>query len=309
MKIRFGGYQPATTVHSRAAQLVRQCVNEQLGSGVVFELTEDITARGHKAADLLTLVESGELDLCYFSSSYLSSRVACLRLFDLPFQFADRESFYGCLSGRAGRKITEDIQSLTGYHLLGLWDNGIRHISNRVHEIRCPRDCKGLKIRTLDNALHQEVFRELGFEPHFIDVGEMRAAIANGTVDAQENPLTNIVNFKIHEFHQYVSLTAHFYGTALLLCNARWFSSLPNEVQDIVSNAADEASRKQWTYAQAEDEICLNSLKAQGIKIVQISDRDRVQFVDQVGHIVDRELDAHSDLRALTTDTPSNSLV
>ena len=40
---------------------------------------------------------------------------------------------------------------------------GFRHITNRTRPIRAPRDCTGLRIRTLDSALHQEIFHALGY--------------------------------------------------------------------------------------------------------------------------------------------------
>ena len=49
-------------------------------------MTDSIVSLGRKAADLLTMVESGELDGCYFASSYLAGRVPALGVFDQPFQ-------------------------------------------------------------------------------------------------------------------------------------------------------------------------------------------------------------------------------
>ena len=108
---------------------------------------------------------------------------------------------------------------MTGYRALAFWDNGIRHLSNRARPIRAPADCAGLRLRTQHNAFHQAVFRALGFEPVAIDPSELPAAVAGGHVDAQENPLTNLVNFKIHEHHPHVTLSAHLFGVAPVLVN------------------------------------------------------------------------------------------
>src|SRR5262249_4646446 len=70
MLLRCGGYQGADSVHTRALRVLEAEIGGA-GSGVEVELTPNITAQGRKASDLLTLVESGDLDLCYFSSSYL----------------------------------------------------------------------------------------------------------------------------------------------------------------------------------------------------------------------------------------------
>ena len=119
-------------------------------------------------------------------------------------------------AGRRSRQATGGrCEPPDGLSRPGVLGQRLRHFSNRLHPIRHPRDCLGMKIRTLDNALHQQVFRALGFEPVTIDVKDMPAAIASGAVDAQENPLTNTLNFGLHRTHRHISMTSHFFGVAL----------------------------------------------------------------------------------------------
>ena len=192
-------------------------------------MTDSIVAAGRKAADLLSMVESGELDGCYFASSYLAARVPALGVFDQPFQAGAREAVFAGLDGDAGAALAEQVAAATAYRVLGWWDNGIRHISNAVRPIRTPADCVGLRLRTLDNAQHQAAFRRLGFQPMFIDVADLSRAVADRTVDAQENPLTNLVNFNLHAHHRHVSLTGHLLGIALLLVNRARYDALPDD--------------------------------------------------------------------------------
>ena len=89
--------------------------------------------------------------------------------------------------------MRDEAESRTPYIILGLWNNGVRHISNRGHAIRSPSDCTGLRIRTLDNAFHQSVFRALGFTPQTIDVRDLANAVATGAVDAHPQHLVSWV--------------------------------------------------------------------------------------------------------------------
>ena len=233
---------------------------------LTFDLQENVTAAGRKAADLLTMTANGELDLCYFSSSYLAARVPALNLFDLPFQFSDRAQAYASID-RVGDSLAESIAAATGYRVLGFWDNGIRHISNSRHAIVTPADCRGLTIRTLDNALHQRVFAALGFKPVTIDVKDLVAAVRERRVDAQENPLTNLINFQLHKTHRFVTLTGHFFGVALVLCNKQRFDSWPADVQAALREAVAAATVIQRQEAEREDEICLKELLADGVTV------------------------------------------
>lgn len=251
---------------------------------MTFDLQENVTAAGRKAVDLLTMTANGELDLCYFSSSYLAARVPALNLFDLPFQFENRVQAYAS-TDRLAARLDADIAAATGYRVLGFWDNGIRHISNAVHPIGTPADCRGLTIRTLDNALHQRVFAALGFKPVTIDVKDLVAAVQERRVDAQENPLTNLINFQLHKTHRFVTLTGHFFGVALVLCNKQRFDSWAPEIQTALREAAAAATVIQRQEAEREDEICLKELLADGVTITRADQFDRPAFVAAVADI------------------------
>ncbi len=281
--IRLAGYQPARSILTRGLHRVADTLRASLGAAIEIALTENVTAIGRRADELLTMTEGDELDVCYFSSSYLAARVPSLDLLDRPFRFADRAAAHAFLNGPAAQRIADDVTQATGYRVLGLWDNGIRHISNRSRPIRHPTDCAGLRIRTVDNAGHQAFFRRLGFEPVFLDVPDLPKAVAEGTVDAQENPLTNMVNFELYRHHRFVSLTGHLFGLALLLVNRSRSERWPAEVRTALTAAAEAATPAQWRDAAAEDDLCHRHLLAEGIQIVPGNEIDRTAFQRAAG--------------------------
>lgn len=286
--IRCGGYQPPASIHNRAAGLLGERLAARLGDSVRFELDGDIVARGHKAADLLEWVRSGRIEICYFSTSYLAEAVPEIAVLDLPFVVGRRERAYAALDGALGDRLSERLAATRGYKVLAYFDNGFRHWSNRLRPIRTPADCRGLKIRTLFSATHQEAFRALGFEPVPLDVKDLVAAVRAGTVDAQDNPLTNIYNFGIHEQHRYITLSSHFWGAAALLCNGAAFAAWPGEVRDALAAAAAEAQAAQRRMAVSEDEEALARLKDAGCEIVNLSAAERTIFVQAVAPVIER---------------------
>jgi len=284
IKLRFGGYQPEASVHTRA---VRAFISSLRDCDVAFD--SDVTQNGHRAADLLTMVERGDLDFCYFSSSYLAARVPALGVLDLPFRVSDRAHAYGELDGVFGRRLADDVEAATGFYVLSFWDNGFRHISNRLHPIRGPADCVGMKIRTLDNVLHRDIFRAFGFVPMNVDVKNLAAAVVSHEVDAQENPLTNLVNFGLHRTHRFVSLTAHFFGVALLLVNKTRFDALPDAVRQAIRAAAAAATQTQRALAAAEDARCLRILARDGVQVALAEEIDLAAFRAVAVPLAERE--------------------
>lgn len=270
VELHFAGYQPARSVHTRGLHALR----ERLG----ITVTDTIVSQGRKAADLLGMVESGELDGCYFASSYLAARVPALGMFDQPFHAGARDAVFRDLDGALGARLAGEVAAATNFRVLGWWDNGIRHISNAVRPIRKVADCAGLRLRTLDNAEHQAAFRRLGFTPMFIDVADLPRAVADGQVDAQENPLTNMVNFNLHVHHKHVSLTGHLVGIALLLVNRGRYEALSLEIRHRLDSAARETEAIQRELAVAEDAACLAVLAEAGVAVVGPEEIDLAGF-------------------------------
>lgn len=288
-KIHFVGYHPKTSVQSRAMAVLAQRLDQELGDRVAFRFDSDIGELGHKANDLLRMVEAGDFDGCYFYSSYLTGRVPELGLFELPFEIGSRERFYALLDGALGRRVAASVVANTGYRVLGYWDNGIRHLSNRLHPIHTPADCKGLKIRTAFNEFHQAAFRAMGFEPKAIDVKDLPAAVADGTVDAQENPLTNMINYKVQAYHPHITLTSHLFGVSAVLVNAAKYDAWPETVQRGFAAALSEATVAQRAYAAQDDVTCMKTLTDDGARIVGLSEAERGQFVAAVAEVVAAE--------------------
>ena len=276
--LHFGGYQPARSVHTRALHALRDAVANRSNGAVTITVTDSIVDRGRKAADLLSMVETGELDGCYFASSYLAARVPALGVFDQPFHAEPRDATFAALDADTGASLANAVAAATPYRVLGFWDNGIRHISNAVRPIRTPADCAGLSLRTLDNAQHQAAFRRLGFRPVFIDVADLPRAVAEHTVDAQENPLTNMVNFGLHVHHKHVSLTGHLLGIALLLVNRARYEASPQDIQRLLGEAVRESATTQRKLAAAEDAACLTLLAEAGVAVIGPEDIDLPAF-------------------------------
>ena len=275
IKIRFGGYQGDNSVHTRGAKVFCEALTRLVGDQVEVIFHQNIVQDGHKASALLSMTESGDLEGCYFSSSYLADRVPELALFDQHFAVPDRRRAYAVLDGSLGARLAAEVEANTNYAVLGYWDNGLRHISARDQAIRSLADCKGLKLRTLASEDHQRVFRALGFEPMAIDVRDLPRAVADGTVDAQENPLTNIYNFRLHDTHRTVTLTGHLLGVALVLFNKQALESWPPTVREAVRAAVTEATAAQRRFAEEDDDICAAALTADGVTLVHLTEAER----------------------------------
>ncbi|MGI9259833.1 MAG: TRAP transporter substrate-binding protein [Gammaproteobacteria bacterium] len=284
LRVRLAGYQGEASVHTRAMHELAGRLSDA-GFDVVF--TPDITLDGNRAADLLSLTEDGDLEICYFSASYLADRVPEIRCLDTPFLFQDRASAHLALDGDLCATIETKLEDKSDFHVLGWWDNGFRHFTSGARAIRSPADCIGQRLRTMGAApQHEKLFATIGFTPVPLDVRELVPAIAESRVDAQENPLTNIWNFGLQNYHQWITLSGHLFGASCLLCNKHFFSGLPEDVRHEVVKAAAAATTLQRELAAADDIEIAEKLAAADVELIELSPSERDEFVARVRPLV-----------------------
>jgi TRAP-type C4-dicarboxylate transport system substrate-binding protein len=280
--LRFGGYQEPESVHNRAAAHFGKLLEEKLGDRVAFELIGSVLKLGHRSGDLVPMVERGELSFCYMSTVRFSKETPALQLLELPFVVKDRAIAFKALDGAFGERARQDIDARTACRLLGYWDNGFRHLTNRVRPIRTPADCRGMRIRTQMSKLHGEVFRALGFEPLAIDIKEFTEQVGGERIQAQDNPLTNIYHFGVHHHHRYITLTGHFWGASCFVCNAAHYRGWPRDVQAAVDAAAKDATANQRQLAAAEDAEIIAKLDPAKNEVIRLTDEERAAFIKAV---------------------------
>ncbi|MES2188078.1 MAG: TRAP transporter substrate-binding protein [Pseudomonadota bacterium] len=270
---RAAGYQGAGSILSAALQHFADACQPAFGDGgCTVEL--DVTASGATAGSLFKSVADGSREVAYMASGYLSAQVSELGVLDLPFNVSDRGAALASLDGEAGAMLQAAVAAKTGLRILGFWDNGFRHVSNGVRPLRTPADCAGLVCRTLDSALYRASLDAIGFTARTTDVQQLKQVVATREVDAQENPLTNSINFELWKYHPHMSLTGHFFGVLLLACNAKWFDGLSQSAQAAVQAAAREATLLQRERAAAEDARGMDFLASKGVQLVLPQDID-----------------------------------
>lgn len=280
--IRMGGYGPPTTGFSKALKLIGDKLRGQFGDRIAVDYVWNIMDHGHKAEDILTLVESGEMTLGYQSSSYLTDRVPELGFVDLPFLFASNTQARAAMDGELGQYLARKTEERIGYRILGWFENGFRHISNRLHPVHVPADLKGMKIRVLPSEIQRRTFELLGAVAMRMDLTEAIAMIKAGTLDAQENPLANTVTYGVHKFHKFHTLTYHFYISRPIFLHRASFDAWPDDLQHAMRAAVTEAVAFQRKLAVEEHEQSRKIIEEAGCEIVELNANEHADFVAAV---------------------------
>jgi TRAP-type C4-dicarboxylate transport system substrate-binding protein len=145
-------------------------------------------------------------------------------------------------------------------------------------------------------------FELLGAVPMRMDLTEAIAMITAGTIDAQENPLSNTVTYGVHKFHRFHSLTGHFYISRPIFVHRTAFDAWPPELQRAMRAAVTEAIAFQRALHVEEEEAARSAIAAQGCEIVELMDAEHRAFAAAVAPLIDEARATFSrDLFALAT--------
>lgn len=224
-------------------------------------------------------VSLGTLEMSVPGGPVLSGFYEPYMIFDLPFLFKDRESGYAAMDGELGEKVCEGLldQNIV---VLGLGENGFRHITNNRSPIYTPADMDGLKLRTMENPLHMAAFKSMGANPTPMAFGELFTALQQKTVDAQETPLAIIYSSKFNEVQKYLTLTGHVFANCPYIINKDFYEALPEELQMIIADAVDKTVELQRQTLTEQDGELMDKLKELGMEINTLTDEEKQLFID-----------------------------
>ncbi|MFR6289964.1 MAG: DctP family TRAP transporter solute-binding subunit [Peptococcaceae bacterium] len=267
----------ATTVNEEdsfqlAAEKFKEIVEEKTNGAYQIEIYPD-----GKLGDEATLLESmaaDELELGIVTSGPFVNFAPEMGVLDMPFLFSGNEEAHKVLDGEVGQEL---LGTLENANLKGLAyaERGFRNLTNSVKPITTVADMQGLKLRVMENEVYQKTFAALGANASPMAWQETLTALQNGAIEGQENPINVICSYKLWESNQkYATLTRHSYSTAIITMSLAKFNELPEDVQTIFKDAAQEAAvyERNWT---AENEAAqLQLMKDNGMEVVEEPDLD-----------------------------------
>lgn len=234
----------------------------------------------------IEMLQLGSLDITVPSTSPLVNFVPEYGVFDLPFTIPNEEVADELLDGEFGDEMLAKVES---QNLVGLawWENGFRNLTNSVRPVATVEDVNGLKIRTMENAIHLDAWKALGANPTPMAFTELFTAMQQGTVDGQENPYPTIDLSQFSEVQEHVSNTSHVYTPFIFLFSKPIWDELTPEQQEILSEAAVEAGEYNRERNRAVAEESLERLK-ESMTFTEVTPEEHKRFQEAVRPVIDK---------------------
>jgi tripartite ATP-independent transporter DctP family solute receptor len=279
--------------HALRAQTISLRLGHVGFPGSLFAITTDEYARRANAA------LKGKVEIKVFHSSQLGSDEQMMRgikvgapemflpstvmstaeqkfgVFEMPYIIVSRAHMKKVAESKPVQTALFDGLPGKGMRILGVCENGFRHITNNVRPIVKPDDLKGIKLRVPGGVWRVKMFKDYGANPSPMPLAEVYSALQSGVMDAQENPFPQIASAKFHEVQKFLSLSGHVYTPAYLVIGEESWAKLPKDTQNTLAKIAGDMG----DFARSEGERLDKELMSKIAPPMKANEVDKEAFI------------------------------
>ncbi|MCI8650536.1 MAG: TRAP transporter substrate-binding protein [Anaerotruncus sp.] len=280
IQIRYGNTSRSDdeSAYGRCAKRFLIDIKKNLGDRVEIKKYYNGTL-GTTADQILGGLQAGNFEVMTYNVGAWYEYTKAFTPFDMGFLIPDLAAgialseYDNPVAQAMKQKAIDDI----GVYPIMMPPIGMRHITNNIRPINSLDDIKGLKLRVQSNNMHMSMFEALGASPTPIAFAELFTAMQQKTVDGQENPVQNIFEQNYAEVQKYMTLSNHLYTAGATAINYSWLKGLPEDVQEVIENAARAAQTQSGKDLLNCEADMMDYLKIH-MEVNELSDEDLAKF-------------------------------
>jgi tripartite ATP-independent transporter DctP family solute receptor len=283
--IKFGLNSPEGHPAVAGMKAFAESVAAKSGGKIKVQLFLNGTLGSDQAT--LSAVKGGTVEMAVMNSGILASEVKALEIFDFPFLFANEKEADAIVDGPIGQKMHAALQD-KGIVGLSYWELGFRNISTSKRALNKVDDIAGLKLRVIPNAINVDWVKALNANPTPLPFPEVYAALEQGAIDGQENPIAVIAANKFWEVQKFVALTNHQYNPQSVIFSKKVWDTLSPAERKIIDDSADAATKNQRAQSRASLAANLELLKKNGMTITQFPPAEVAKLREKMKPVIDK---------------------
>ena len=211
-------------------------------------------------------VQMGNLDIAVVNQSVLVNFFPDIAVFDLPYTITSVEHADKVFLGEIGQSFLNKLPEVR-LHGLAIWESGFRNLTNSKREVNSADDVKGLRIRVMENKIHQDLWGALGADPVPMSWSDAYTGMQQGAIDGQENPATVIDKNNVVEVNKNMAMTEHCYSTVFLVMAPKTWDRLSPEDQKLITDCMNKASLDERALSRKMDKEAITTLESKGMVV------------------------------------------
>ncbi len=270
--LRFGFVDPATSSYALGGQKFADELERLTNGAVKVQVLAGGTLGGER--EMYEGCQMGTMDIISVVNTVLSQFIPELVLLDQPFLFDNVDQAHAAADGKLGELVAQKALE-QGVHIIGWLESGFRDTFSK-DPIQSVDDFRGVKIRTMENKMQIAAFNALGAIATPMPATEQYTALQQGTIDACENAVGNMLINRYHEVIKNVTNTRHQFTYILIGVSDRAWNRIPDEYKPMVYEAMKTAVAWQRQNLAEINANATEELKKLGVNFYDI-DREAMK--------------------------------
>ena len=231
-----------------------------------------------KETDINQGLQLGTVDMIISGPSFAARSYPRFGIAYYPFIFRDGDHLIAYSKSAVFKEMADEFRAKTGIQVTAYTYYGARHTTAQKAFTNC-EGMKGIKIRVPDVPAYTATPKACGANPTPIAFAEVYLALQNGTVEAQENPLTTIEAKKFYEVQKAIMLTGHIVDGLITQIAPHVWSKLSDAEKTMFTDITREAAANATAEIKKREGELVDEFKKKGLQIVNV---DRKSFQDAV---------------------------
>ncbi|WP_277809651.1 TRAP transporter substrate-binding protein [Chromohalobacter canadensis] len=272
--LKFGHLANEENIWNKAAERFKKVVEEESDGRIDVQIfpNEQLGTE----MEVINSIQLGTADMTITGES-LQNWAPKAAMMAVPYAFRDSEHLRKAVEGDIGKQIEQQIEEKAGLVPIAWFERGPRELtSNRP--IKKPSDLNGLRLRVPNVPLFVDTWQALGAKPTPMAFSEVFTSLQQGTIDAQENPLSLIESASFNEVQDYVNMTDHVRSWIYVVIGKNKLESMPEDLQEVVLDAAQQMQSYEAKLFSEDQKRLRNALEEAGMEFVEV---DQKAFADE----------------------------
>ena len=215
----------------------------------------------------------GTVDIIISGSSFAAKSFPRIGVTYYPYTFRGVEHLLAYTKSDIYRELSKGYEEKSGHTIVATTYYGVRQTTSNRPITKCA-DMKGLKIRVPDVPAYLAMPRACGANTSPIAFAEVYLALQNGTVEAQENPLTTIEAKKFYEVQKNIVMTGHIVDHLNTIVAGGVWKKLSDADKKMFTEVMQEAAAKASGEVAAREKELVAVFKAKGLNVTEVDKND-----------------------------------
>jgi tripartite ATP-independent transporter DctP family solute receptor len=215
----------------------------------------------------------GTVDIIISGSSFAAKTFPRIGVTYYPYTFRSVEHLLAYTKSDIYKELTAGYEQKSGHEILATTYYGTRHTTSNRPITKCA-DMKGLKMRVPDVPAYLAMPRACGANTTPIAFAEVYLALQNGTVEAQENPLTTIEAKKFFEVQKYIVLTGHIVDHLNTVVAGGLWKKLNEADRKMFAEVAQEAAAKASVEIESREKELVKVFRDKNLSVAEVNTAD-----------------------------------